>query len=201
MISKLKAECGSGFTSKLEGMFKDVELSRDVMASYRQSPQAAPRPARQAPPAIITTALRAPHAGHTSLFTAAPNGRRARATWRSTSSRPSPTRRRSAAPPPLRRAVGRGPPAREASALAVRTPADSPRARCRRRRRPTARRTRRARRARRQPRLPRPRGQAPRQTPRAAVTPWRRARAVGCRRKPRARAPRSKRTHARKHRR
>mmetsp|Transcript_20842 Transcript_20842/g.46666 ORF Transcript_20842/g.46666 Transcript_20842/m.46666 type:complete len:729 (-) Transcript_20842:640-2826(-) len=37
MISKLKAECGSGFTSKLEGMFKDVELSRDVMSSFRES--------------------------------------------------------------------------------------------------------------------------------------------------------------------
>jgi cullin-4 len=40
MISKLKAECGSGFTCKLEGMFKDVDLSRDVMASFRESPQA-----------------------------------------------------------------------------------------------------------------------------------------------------------------
>ena len=40
MISKLKAECGSGFTSKLEGMFKDVELSRDVMASFRESAHA-----------------------------------------------------------------------------------------------------------------------------------------------------------------
>ena len=40
MISKLKAECGSGFTSKLEGMFKDVDLSRDVMASFCESPQA-----------------------------------------------------------------------------------------------------------------------------------------------------------------
>jgi len=38
IISKLKAECGSGFTSKLEGMFKDVELSKDVMASFRESP-------------------------------------------------------------------------------------------------------------------------------------------------------------------
>ena len=28
MLSKLKAECGSGFTAKLEGMFKDVELSK-----------------------------------------------------------------------------------------------------------------------------------------------------------------------------
>uniref|UniRef100_A0A7S3REU1 Cullin-4 n=1 Tax=Strombidinopsis acuminata TaxID=141414 RepID=A0A7S3REU1_9SPIT len=41
MISKLKAECGSGFTSKLEGMFKDIDLSKDVMASFRTSPHAA----------------------------------------------------------------------------------------------------------------------------------------------------------------
>ena len=41
MICKLKAECGSAFTSKLEGMFKDVDLSRDVMASFRESPHAA----------------------------------------------------------------------------------------------------------------------------------------------------------------
>jgi len=40
MISKLKAECGSGFTSKLEGMFKDVELSRDVMQSFKESSHA-----------------------------------------------------------------------------------------------------------------------------------------------------------------
>ncbi len=34
---KLKAECGSQFTTKLEGMFKDVDLSRDIMTSFRQS--------------------------------------------------------------------------------------------------------------------------------------------------------------------
>ena len=34
---RAQAECGSGFTSKLEGMFKDVELSRDVMVSFRES--------------------------------------------------------------------------------------------------------------------------------------------------------------------
>ena len=39
-ISKLKAECGPQFTSKLEGMFKDVELSKDAMTSFRQSPAA-----------------------------------------------------------------------------------------------------------------------------------------------------------------
>lgn len=36
MISKLKAECGSNYTGKLEGMFQDIDLSRDVMLSYQQ---------------------------------------------------------------------------------------------------------------------------------------------------------------------
>ncbi len=31
-------ECGSQFTAKLEGMFKDVELSDDVGAAFRGSP-------------------------------------------------------------------------------------------------------------------------------------------------------------------
>lgn len=34
MISKLKAECGSQFTSKLEAMFRDVDASKDLMASF-----------------------------------------------------------------------------------------------------------------------------------------------------------------------
>ena len=33
-LSKLKAECGANYTSKMEGMFKDMELSRDIMSSY-----------------------------------------------------------------------------------------------------------------------------------------------------------------------
>jgi len=33
-VSKLKAECGTGYTSKMEGMFNDMELSKDVMSSY-----------------------------------------------------------------------------------------------------------------------------------------------------------------------
>ena len=37
-ISKLKAECGAHFTSKLEGMFTDVELSKDMMTSFKTSP-------------------------------------------------------------------------------------------------------------------------------------------------------------------
>ena len=36
MISKLKAECGSQFTNKLEGMFKDVDLSKDIMAAFSE---------------------------------------------------------------------------------------------------------------------------------------------------------------------
>ena len=30
------AECGAAFTSKLEGMFKDMELSKDIMSSFKQ---------------------------------------------------------------------------------------------------------------------------------------------------------------------
>ncbi|KAK4488154.1 hypothetical protein RD792_003896 [Penstemon davidsonii] len=40
MITKLKTECGSQFTSKLEGMFKDIELSKEINESFRQSSQA-----------------------------------------------------------------------------------------------------------------------------------------------------------------
>lgn len=36
MISKLKTECGCQFTSKLEGMFKDMSLSNTVMDSFKQ---------------------------------------------------------------------------------------------------------------------------------------------------------------------
>ncbi|XP_070538317.1 cullin-4A-like [Ptychodera flava] len=39
MLSKLKQECGGGFTSKLEGMFKDMELSKDIMVAFKQSMQ------------------------------------------------------------------------------------------------------------------------------------------------------------------
>ena len=29
-------ECGAGFTSKLEGMFKDIDISKDIMVSFKQ---------------------------------------------------------------------------------------------------------------------------------------------------------------------
>ena len=35
MLSKLKAECGAGFTSKLEGMFKDMTLSNSINEEFK----------------------------------------------------------------------------------------------------------------------------------------------------------------------
>lgn len=43
MLSKLKAECGAGFTSKLEGMFKDMELSKDINIAFKQHMDNLPR--------------------------------------------------------------------------------------------------------------------------------------------------------------
>eukprot|EP00761_Pharyngomonas_kirbyi_P014490 gb/GECH01014520.1/.p1 GENE.gb/GECH01014520.1/~~gb/GECH01014520.1/.p1 ORF type:complete len:769 (+),score=194.98 gb/GECH01014520.1/:1-2307(+) len=37
MIAKLKSECGSAFTAKLEGMFKDMDLSRDLNDGFKKS--------------------------------------------------------------------------------------------------------------------------------------------------------------------
>jgi len=39
MLLKLKQECGANFTSKLEGMFKDMELSREMMVNFRELPR------------------------------------------------------------------------------------------------------------------------------------------------------------------
>lgn len=36
MLSKLKTECGAHFTSKLEGMFRDMELSNDLNSAFEQ---------------------------------------------------------------------------------------------------------------------------------------------------------------------
>ncbi|KAK3692272.1 Cullin family-domain-containing protein [Podospora appendiculata] len=36
MLSKLKSECGSSFTHNLEQMFKDQELAKDEMSSYKE---------------------------------------------------------------------------------------------------------------------------------------------------------------------
>jgi cullin 3 len=37
MVSQLKAECGYQFTSKLEGMFNDMRISRDMRSAYKQN--------------------------------------------------------------------------------------------------------------------------------------------------------------------
>jgi cullin 4 len=38
-VSLLKTECGTGYTSKMEGMFQDMEWSRESLARYRESPE------------------------------------------------------------------------------------------------------------------------------------------------------------------
>ncbi|CAI9736139.1 cullin-4A-like isoform X1 [Octopus vulgaris] len=50
MLSKLKQECGAAFTSKLEGMFKDMELSKDIMLNFKHH-----MPARSQPGGIDLT--------------------------------------------------------------------------------------------------------------------------------------------------
>lgn len=37
MLKKLREECGPAFTSKLEGMFKDMDISKEYMASFKTS--------------------------------------------------------------------------------------------------------------------------------------------------------------------
>ena len=39
VCSLFKAECGAGYTSKMEGMFQDIDLSRENMMLYKQSLQ------------------------------------------------------------------------------------------------------------------------------------------------------------------
>jgi hypothetical protein len=37
IIAKLKGECGAQYTSKLEGMFKDEQVSKDIAAQFKSS--------------------------------------------------------------------------------------------------------------------------------------------------------------------
>eukprot|EP01105_Mastigella_eilhardi_P020272 TRINITY_DN4816_c0_g1_i1.p1 TRINITY_DN4816_c0_g1~~TRINITY_DN4816_c0_g1_i1.p1 ORF type:complete len:674 (-),score=194.83 TRINITY_DN4816_c0_g1_i1:731-2578(-) len=39
VVSRLKSECGTSFTSELEGMFKDIDLSKDIMEAYKADTQ------------------------------------------------------------------------------------------------------------------------------------------------------------------
>lgn len=36
LVCVVSSECGAAFTSKLEGMFKDMELSKDIMVQFKQ---------------------------------------------------------------------------------------------------------------------------------------------------------------------
>jgi len=40
MVQKLREECGSGFTSKLEGMFRDVDISKGILTTFVGRPEA-----------------------------------------------------------------------------------------------------------------------------------------------------------------
>ncbi|XP_037664116.1 cullin-4A-like [Choloepus didactylus] len=55
VLSKLKHECGAAFTSKLEGMFKDMELSKDIMVHFKQYMQNRSDPGSIALTVIILT--------------------------------------------------------------------------------------------------------------------------------------------------
>jgi cullin-4 len=58
MISRLKAECGQNFTNKLEGMFKDIDLSRELTAQFRAWPrlqELAPRRTLEMHISVLTT--------------------------------------------------------------------------------------------------------------------------------------------------
>jgi cullin-4 len=37
MLVKLQCECGPGFTQKLEGMFKDIDLSKEIMSGFQEA--------------------------------------------------------------------------------------------------------------------------------------------------------------------
>ena len=59
VCSLLKAECGAAYTSKMEGMFQDIDWSRDSMMLYKQSVSAgeelAPSPAVDVEVQVLTT--------------------------------------------------------------------------------------------------------------------------------------------------
>ena len=61
MIGKLKAECGSQFTTKLEGMFKDVNISTDIMAAFRDSAYAKRMPKDAMTVHVLTTGFWPPY--------------------------------------------------------------------------------------------------------------------------------------------
>jgi cullin-4 len=55
VVALLKAECGTGYTSKMEGMFQDVEWSRETMMVYKQSTAANPAEGVEMEAQLLTT--------------------------------------------------------------------------------------------------------------------------------------------------
>lgn len=70
VISKLKAECGYQFTSKLEGMFKDMSISKDLMELYRKVSASAAAGAAATATGGATGLLRASSSGGAAEFQA-----------------------------------------------------------------------------------------------------------------------------------
>lgn len=55
-VSLLKAECGAGYTAKMEGMFQDMDWSRETMTRYKQStPQEGPNDQLDIDIQVLTT--------------------------------------------------------------------------------------------------------------------------------------------------
>ena len=44
MIGKMKAECGATYVTNMEGMFTDMQLSKDVVEAFKESPEAGQLP-------------------------------------------------------------------------------------------------------------------------------------------------------------
>lgn len=55
LVSLLKVECGAGYTSKMEGMFQDVEWSRETMQRWKDSTDYVPNDKCEMEVQILTT--------------------------------------------------------------------------------------------------------------------------------------------------
>jgi hypothetical protein len=56
-VSLLKGECGAGYTSKMEGMFQDMDWSRETMTRYKQTLMSGDKTSSNSPTATSPTAV------------------------------------------------------------------------------------------------------------------------------------------------
>uniref|UniRef100_A0A915N656 Cullin family profile domain-containing protein n=1 Tax=Meloidogyne javanica TaxID=6303 RepID=A0A915N656_MELJA len=61
MISKLKTECGCQFTSKIEGMFRDMELSSTIMNDYKEKDSESETPGSSSSMLVSSSNKNPPH--------------------------------------------------------------------------------------------------------------------------------------------